>query len=94
MPNNEPLPKKMIRKVMTMSLADLSNPDFVCSELLIGRPTSPTDDALRGALEFRKLLEDMKATRASRHVAVLALCVAVGSMLVLTASVVVAALNP
>lgn len=69
---------------MTMSLAKLSNPEFVCNELLVGSPGSKRDEDLRRALDVRKLLEDMKATRASRRIGWLALIVAVGSVIVST----------
>ena len=87
MPNNESLSSQTVRKVMTMSLAKLSDFKFVYDEL-IGDPGGQLDHYSRRALEVRKLLEDMKATRASHRICRLALILAVGSFIVAVGSVI------
>ncbi|MCH8253055.1 MAG: hypothetical protein IID36_11435 [Planctomycetes bacterium] len=78
----ETLKEKTVQMIMTMSIANLTDADFVCRKLFMGRAGSERDDEVHRALEIRKLLEDMKVTRASHRVACLAIIIAAFSLVV------------
>lgn len=79
---SESLSKQICRQIMSMTIANLSDVDYAYENLLIGEPTSLHEANVRRALEVRRLLEDMKATHASRRVAVLAVCIATASVVI------------
>ena len=78
----ESLRAKAHRLVMTATIKQLSDPEYLSNNILIGEPTSAQDENVCRALEFRKLLEDLKATRASHWVSVIAVIIATVSIVI------------
>ncbi len=58
-----------IDKVMNSSLEELADAEFVKTQVLRGDETSAWNNAVIEVLQIRRVVEDMKASRASSHAA-------------------------